>query len=79
MPTLTLYSRADCHLCERLTDELRPLVAGRAEVRVVDIGGRADLERRYGLRIPVLVAGDTELSSYPLDRDRVERYLARGR
>jgi hypothetical protein len=33
------------------------------------------LERRYGLRIPVLAAGELELSSYPLDRERVRRYL----
>lgn len=76
MPTLTLYSRPECHLCELLSEQLLPVVADRARVEVVDIGTDPGLERRYALRIPVLVAGDVELSTYPLDRERVERYLA---
>lgn len=76
MPTLTLYSRPDCHLCELLTEQLLPLVGDRVRIEVIDIGADPGLERRYGLRIPVLAAGDTELSGYPLDRQRVERYLA---
>jgi hypothetical protein len=76
MITLILYSRPECHLCEMLTDELAPLLQGRAQVQHVDVSHDPDLERRYGLRIPVLVAGETELSSYPLDREQVEKYLA---
>jgi hypothetical protein len=76
MRTLILYSRPECHLCEALTAELLPLLAGRATVRVVDVGETVALERRYGLRIPVLVDGDVEISGYPLDRERVERHLA---
>lgn len=76
MAVLTLYSRPECHLCELLTEELAPLVGDRVRLEVVDIGTDPGLERRYGLRIPVLVAGDTELSGYPLDRDRVQTYLA---
>jgi hypothetical protein len=74
--TLTLYSRPECHLCELLTEELAPLVGDRVRLEVVDIGTDPALERRYGLRIPVLMAGDTELSGYPLDHDRVRRHLA---
>ena len=76
MRTLILYSRPECHLCEALTAELLPLLAGRATVRVVDVDETVALERRYGLRIPVLVDGDVEISGYPLDRQRVERHLA---
>ena len=75
MPVLTLYSRPECHLCEAVHTELLALVRDRAELRVVDVDGSPALERRYGLRIPVLVAGDTELSGYPLDRRRVAAYL----
>ncbi|HEY8521240.1 MAG TPA: glutaredoxin family protein [Gammaproteobacteria bacterium] len=75
--TLVLYSRPGCHLCEEMLAELEPLVRGRAEVRIVDVSGDPELERRYGLRIPVLVAGDTEVSEYPLDRERVEHILSR--
>jgi hypothetical protein len=76
MIMLTLYSRPDCHLCEAMHEELAPLLPGRGQVSVVDISGDAELERRYGLRIPVLTAGDEELSFYRLDRSRVERYLS---
>jgi hypothetical protein len=76
MRTLILYSRPECHLCEQLTAELLPLLAGRADVKIVDVDDSIATERRYGLRIPVLVDGDVELSGFPLDRERVERHLA---
>jgi hypothetical protein len=76
MRALVLYSRPGCHLCEELAAELEPLLRGRATVELKDVDESVALERRYGLRIPVLVDGDVELSGYPLDRDRVERHLA---
>jgi hypothetical protein len=75
MRTLVLYSRPGCHLCEELAAELEPLLRGRAVVELKDVDESVALERRYGLRIPVLVDGDVELSGYPLDRARVERHL----
>jgi len=68
---LVLYSRPGCHLCEHLEGELAPLIRGRATLRIVDISEDPVLLRRYGLRIPVLVADGAELSGYPLDADRV--------
>jgi hypothetical protein len=76
MKAMTLYSRPGCHLCELLAEELAPLIDGRAVVSIADVSDHPDLERRYGLRIPVLCADDgQELSTFPLDRQRVERYL----
>jgi hypothetical protein len=74
--TLILYSRPECHLCEQLLAELLPLLAGRATVQLVDVDDSVATERKYGLRIPVLVDGDLELSGYPLDRERVAHHLA---
>jgi len=76
MIRLTVYSRPECHLCEHLIEELAPLIAGRAELEVVDIGEDAGLEAAYGELVPVLKAGDLELSRYRLDRGRVLGYLA---
>ena len=73
--SLTLYSRPECHLCEALTEQLLPLLADQVALEVVDVDSSVALERRYGLRIPVLVAGEVELSTYPLDRARVLQYL----
>ncbi len=75
MTKLTLYSRPDCHLCEALLADLVPLLRPDVTVETVDVDSSVALERRYGLRIPVLAAGELELSGYPLDRDRVRRYL----
>ena len=76
MKSLVLYSRENCHLCERLADALGPMIARRAMLEIVDIDADPALVERYGLRIPVLVGGGRELSAYPLDVDAVERFLA---
>ena len=76
MRKLVLYSRPECHLCEAVVERLRPLLAGRPiELDVVNVDDSVALERRYGFRIPVLVAGEVEISGYPLDEARVRRYL----
>lgn len=72
---LTLYGRPECHLCEALVAELVPLLRDDITIETVDVDSSVALERRYGLRIPVLAAGEVELSGYPLDRDRVQRFL----
>jgi hypothetical protein len=75
MRKLTLYSRPECHLCEALLADLEPLLRADDSVEIVDVDSTVAMTRRYGLRIPVLAAGDVELSGYPLDRERVRRYL----
>jgi Glutaredoxin-like domain (DUF836) len=75
MGKLTLYSRPECHLCEALLADLMPLLRAGDSVETVDVDSTVAMTRRYGLRIPVLAAGDVELSGYPLDRERVRRYL----
>ena len=75
MHTLILYSRPGCHLCERLLDELQPMLGPDDAVRIVDISEDPELTRRYGLRIPVLHTGTQELSAWPFDRARVASYL----
>ncbi len=77
MPVWTVYSRADCSLCERMLEELAELLGPQAaaEVQVVDIAGQAELERRYGMRIPVLMADGDFVCAYRLDADRVRALL----
>ena len=73
---LQLYSRPGCHLCEELAERLARLLQGRADVRIVDIDDDLVLKKRYGFRIPILAAEERELSTYPLDVEAVEAYLA---
>ena len=73
---LIVYSRAACHLCEHMVQELAALTAGRSVViRVVDVDRDAELRRRYGSRIPVLVAGGEEVCSGHLVPSRVRSLL----
>jgi hypothetical protein len=76
MKTLTLYSRPDCGLCDDLADALVPLLRGRATLEIVDIDEDLDLKKRYGLRIPVLVADGREFATHPPDLWAVEAFLA---
>jgi hypothetical protein len=75
MPQWTVYSRADCSLCERMLEELAEVLGPQAPVQVVDIDGEPELERKYGTRIPVLLADGEFVCAYRLDPERVRGYL----
>ena len=58
MTALTLYSRPGCHLCDdmkAIVTRVASAMPGRLQIEEVDISTDPDLERRYGLEIPVLV------------------------
>jgi glutaredoxin len=77
MPTITVYSKPDCHLCE---DAMRLLEAMRTslgfDLQEVDITSADDLLRTYFDRIPVVSMDGEELCEYfvdePLVRERLE-------
>jgi len=73
---LKLYSRPECHLCDELVTALMPIIEGFAQLEVVNIDEDPELKKRYGLRIPVLVGGGRELSTFPLDVTAVRAFLA---
>jgi len=71
---LILYQRDDCHLCDLALDVL-------AQARMPDfdslfIDGHAELEARYGERVPVLRedASGRELG-WPFDVASVRRFI----
>jgi hypothetical protein len=75
-PSLTLYSRERCHLCDAMRRELERIRAVRnVDVRVVDVDSSAELAKRYGLRVPVLAGVDGELCHGRLDDEALEDYL----
>lgn len=69
--TVTLYTRAGCHLCDEAKKPVVRAVTATdgATLRVVDIAGHADLEARYGQRIPVVA----------IPADGADRVLAEGK
>ena len=72
---LILYQRDDCHLCDLALDVL-------ANARIPDfesvfIDDDADLEARYGARVPVLGnLGSTHELDWPFDVAAVRDFLA---
>lgn len=77
LPSLTLYSRAWCHLCEEMLTQLEPLArAVGARIDVVDVDADPALVERYDELVPVLVYEGVELSRYRLDAERVRAALA---
>jgi glutaredoxin len=65
---VVLYSRAGCHLCDAARDVL---LAERSrspfDLVEVDVGGDDDLEREYGIRIPVVEIDGEERFEYEVD------------
>ncbi len=78
MRELTLYGRPGCHLCDFVCDELQPLCAAAGvELRQVDVDSDERWRERFGVRIPVVCAGNEEISGWPFDRQRVLVWLER--
>ena len=77
MRTVTLYGRADCHLCDDARSVLERI---RAEVPFVlvecDIEADEDLLREYFERIPVIALDGRELCEYFVDEDALRAALA---
>jgi hypothetical protein len=72
----TIYHRPGCSLCDEMMADLAQLLRPEeaATVQVVDISADPDLERKYGKRIPVLLADGDFVCNYRLDAERVNRY-----
>ena len=80
MLTLTLYSRADCCLCE----EMKVVLAQVQEdlpftLEQIDISTDPELESRFGQEIPVLFVNGRKAFKYRLTVGELRRRLARER
>ena len=73
---MTVYLRADCHLCHELLRELAPWRERYGfTVATVDIDASAGLQARYLTRVPVLAEGEEEICYYFLDEDALRTHL----
>lgn len=76
-PTLTLYYREGCHLCETMLQALRGLQPRlEFEIRLLDIDRDPRLAQRYDEWVPVLLGGEQEICHYHLDQAALEAFLA---
>jgi hypothetical protein len=76
-PRLTLVRRRDCPLCEEMLGELAAL--GRSlllpPLEILDVDSDAQLARRHGLDVPVLLLDGTVVCRHRLDREELRRLL----
>jgi glutaredoxin len=75
MTTVTVYTRAGCHLCREAERIVAEVAHGRAEVRLVDIDADPSLTERYTVRVPVVAVDDDELFEYEVDPDALRAAL----
>jgi glutaredoxin len=76
MPTVRMYSRPGCHLC----DEAREMILALRErvpfaFEEVDVSGDDELELAYGIRIPVVLVDAEERFEIAVDREELEAVL----
>jgi hypothetical protein len=76
---LTLLTRPECGLCEEMLADLRSLSlrVSLPQLAVIDVDSDAELQRRYGLKIPVLLLDSVPVCSHRLDAAELQRLLRR--
>jgi hypothetical protein len=82
MIRLTLYGRADCHLCHEMRRVVDDVVrdtgrTGAVEVVEVDVDGDPALVRAYGDDVPVLCVNGVRAFEHRVDRAALAARLAR--
>ena len=75
--SLTLLTRAECGLCEEMQHELAALRTRHAlpPLTLLDVDSDRELQRRYGLKIPVLLLDQVPVCSGRLDPAELLRAL----
>ena len=74
---LTLVTRADCDLCDEMVLALEALRAEQPIPGMVlaDVDADPELQRRWGLKVPVLLLDGAKVCEYRLDRAELLRLL----
>ena len=75
---VTLYTKADCGLCEEAASMLKRLQRKiRFDIEYVNIETDANATERYGSRIPVIAVDGEEVAAAPLDDKQIMAILLR--
>lgn len=75
-PVVTLFSASGCHLCEQAHALLQPFERqGTLLVKDVNIRTSVDLQREFGLRIPVVRFADGLELNWPFTAEQIESAL----
>jgi hypothetical protein len=76
-PSLVLLTRPECGLCEQMLRELQQLASRQPlpAVALQDVDDDPQLQRRYGLKIPVLLLDGAPVCHGRLDAAELLRLL----
>ena len=75
-PPVTLYTRAECHLCDEARSLLDTLAQDLAfAVEAVDIDGDRELRNRYRYAVPVVAVAGEEVARAPIRAAALEAAL----
>jgi glutaredoxin len=77
--TITLYSKAGCHLCDQVREYLEDLAADHAvEIQEIDIRRDPALFERYRYRIPVVAVNGVERLEGRIEQSEVCDLIGQG-
>jgi glutaredoxin len=77
--SLTMYSRPGCHLCDEMKSIIERVGSRIAlTLEVVDISADVELEKRYGLEIPVLLVEGRKAAKYRVSEEQLLRLVQTG-
>jgi glutaredoxin len=68
--TVTVYSRANCHLCSAALETVREVaadVSADVAVEVVDVDDDPALRERYGDRVPYVLVDGRPVAKFRVD------------
>ena len=82
MIELRLLSRPGCHLCEEMKALVTRVIdrtSTEARLEEINVETDADLERRFGLEVPVLMLNGKKVAKFRVSEEALTRVLTAGR
>jgi glutaredoxin len=77
MIPVTIYSRPGCHLCDEMKVVVKRVGATiPLAIEEIDISADPELERLYGIEIPVLFVAGKKVAKYRVGEQELRRFLA---
>ena len=77
MIPVTIYSRPGCNLCDEMKVVVQRVAASvPLTIEEVDVSSDPELERLYGLEIPVLFVAGKKVAKYRVNEGDLRRILA---
>ncbi len=80
IPSVTIYSRNGCHLCEVIYRMARRIQTDLAfQLRYVDVEAEADLAHRFGEQVPVVLIDGREIFFGRITESQLRRAIEKAR